>query len=103
MRLMVESYARQLFSVFFLQKIMMWVYIFLYFAVQKTPTAARRHSLVPGFHTTCVKRNIKPNCVLFSILCLFNTIPKQLVIVFNPTVLPIYSNALFVETIANLV
>ena len=30
-------------------------FYFVYFACKKTPTAARRHSLVPLFHTTCVK------------------------------------------------
>ena len=28
--------------------------LFFYFACKKKPTAARRHSLVPGFHTVCV-------------------------------------------------
>ena len=32
---------------------MVVVFIFFYFACKKTPTADRRHSLVPLFHTTC--------------------------------------------------
>ena len=30
-------------------------FYFINFACKKTPTMDRRHSLVPGFHTTCVK------------------------------------------------
>ena len=59
---MVESYARQIFSVFFTKnkkagpaRKMMWVFILFIFLVKKPPTMDRLHSLVLGFHTTCVR------------------------------------------------
>ena len=65
MRLMVESYARQLFLPFFFNKKIKrqacaqkgWQTLhvaFFLIARSSTPTADRRHSLVPGFHTVCV-------------------------------------------------
>ena len=63
MRLMVEFVrAPPFFCFFFCKKIKRQarakndvVFIFFKNCCKNTPTAARRHSLVPGFHTVCVK------------------------------------------------
>ena len=64
MQIMLQMSARSIFSVFFNKKIKRLarakndvVFILFFFACNSTPTAARRHSIGPGFHTTCVKLN----------------------------------------------
>ena len=80
MRLMVETYARQLFFCFFFYKKQKgWparkkceYFFFFFFCCKKTPTAARRNSLVPGFHTTCVI------CSLWTAYGLYNYISNTI-------------------------
>ena len=61
MRLIVESYAGQLFFRFFLIKTKGWparkkmrIFYFIYFARTSAPTADRRQTLVPGFQANTV-------------------------------------------------
>ena len=61
MRLMVEIIRVSAFFLFFYKKQKGWPrakndvgFYIIYFACKKTPTMDRRHSIVPGFHTTCV-------------------------------------------------
>ena len=79
MHLMVESYARQLFFCFFFKKkekvclarkkagkLYMWIFFLI--ARSSTPTAARRHSIEPGFHTTCVMYVFVQNLAYINLL-----------------------------------